>query len=61
MPCLRSTRSSVRITPGAPFDLLATAVETGPSQRLANFEYAAPEQRAQGKQVENTADIYAWD
>jgi serine/threonine protein kinase len=40
-------------------DLLATTVETGPSQRLANFEYAAPEQRAHGKQVGITADIYA--
>ncbi len=27
-------------------DLLATTVETGPAQRLANFQYAAPEQRA---------------
>jgi serine/threonine protein kinase len=40
-------------------DLLATAVETGPSQRLANFEYAAPEQRTPGKQVGATADIHA--
>jgi serine/threonine protein kinase len=40
-------------------DLLATTVETGPSQRLANFEYAAPEQRIPGKQVGATADIHA--
>src|SRR5258706_15498037 len=40
-------------------DLVATIVETGPAQRLANFQYAAPEQRTPGKQVEATADIYA--
>jgi len=40
-------------------DQLATTVETGPSQRLANFQYAAPEQRAPGKQVLATADIFA--
>ena len=40
-------------------DLLATTVETGPAQRLANFQYAAPEQRAPGKQALATADIFA--
>jgi serine/threonine protein kinase len=40
-------------------DQLATLVETGPAQRLANFQYAAPEQRAKGQQVSQTADIYA--
>jgi len=40
-------------------DLLATVVETGPGQRLANFQYAAPEQRAPGQAVQATADIYA--
>jgi len=40
-------------------ELLATAVETGPSQRLANFQYAAPEQHAPGQSVKATADIYA--
>ena len=40
-------------------DLVATTVVTGPTQRLANFQYAAPEQRAPGKQVLATADIYA--
>jgi serine/threonine protein kinase len=40
-------------------DQLATTVETGPAQRLANFQYAAPEQRAPGKQVLATADIFA--
>lgn len=40
-------------------DLMATSVETGPAQRLANFQYAAPEQRTPGKEVQATADIYA--
>lgn len=38
--------------------LLHTAVETSPSDRLANFQYAAPEQRAFGV-VDHRADIYA--
>jgi serine/threonine protein kinase len=40
-------------------DLLVTQVETSPSQRLANFQYAAPEQRVAGGSVTKTADIYA--
>jgi len=40
-------------------DIVATLVETTPQQRLANFMYAAPEQRAQGRDVSQTADIYA--
>jgi serine/threonine protein kinase len=40
-------------------DLLFTKVETGPAQRLANFEYAAPEQRRAGAEVELPADIYS--
>jgi serine/threonine protein kinase len=40
-------------------DLVATLVETGPTQRLANFLYAAPEQRLPGRQVERQADVYA--
>lgn len=40
-------------------DQLCTMVETGPSQRLANFQYASPEQRAPGMPVGSTADIYA--
>jgi eukaryotic-like serine/threonine-protein kinase len=40
-------------------DLMATTVETAPAQRLANFQYAAPEQRTPGRQVLATADIYA--
>jgi serine/threonine protein kinase len=40
-------------------DLLVTLVETSPTQRLANFQYAAPEQRIAGRQVNQTADIYA--
>jgi len=40
-------------------DVVATLVETAPTQRLANFQYAAPEQRTVGKPVTTTADIYA--
>ncbi len=40
-------------------DLVATTIETAPAQRLANFQYAAPEQRTPGKQVGIPADIYA--
>ena len=40
-------------------DLAATTVETAPSQRLANFLYAAPEQRAPNQIVNQRADIYA--
>lgn len=40
-------------------DLLATQVVTGPAQRLANFLYAAPEQRVPGTRVDARADIYA--
>jgi serine/threonine protein kinase len=40
-------------------DLVATLVETMPQQRLANFRYAAPEQRVQGQAVRQAADIYA--
>ncbi len=40
-------------------DILVTFVETGPAQRLANFQYAAPEQRTLGQAVGVTADIYA--
>jgi serine/threonine protein kinase len=39
-------------------DLLHTTVETRNSDRLANFRYAAPEQRA-NKKVDQRADIYA--
>lgn len=38
---------------------LATVVETGPGQRLANFMYAAPEQRTVGSKITASADIYA--
>ncbi|MBS2025081.1 MAG: serine/threonine protein kinase [Deltaproteobacteria bacterium] len=38
---------------------METNVETGPGERLANFEYAAPEQRRKGAQVGVGADIYA--
>lgn len=38
---------------------LLTAVETGVAERLANFRYSAPEQRAPGKDANNRADIYA--
>jgi serine/threonine protein kinase len=40
-------------------DDLKTVVDTGPNERLANFAYAAPEQRVAGKVVDQRADIYA--
>jgi serine/threonine protein kinase len=40
-------------------DQVVTTVETGPADRLANFLYAAPEQRIPGKQVLAAADIWA--
>jgi len=40
-------------------DLIVTSVETLPAQRLANFQYAAPEQRVAGRPVGQTADLYA--
>lgn len=36
-----------------------TAVETKEGTRLANFQYAAPEQRTRGQAVDKRADIYA--
>ena len=38
---------------------LLTAVETQNNDRLANFLYAAPEQRARGQKVGSNADVYA--
>jgi len=38
---------------------LATLVETTVTTRLANFQYAAPEQRVPGRTVTAAADIYA--
>ena len=38
---------------------LYTAVETNIQDRLANFQYAAPEQRRRGRVVDSRADIYA--
>jgi serine/threonine protein kinase len=40
-------------------ELLVTLVETAPTQRLANFVYAAPEQRRRGLETRATTDIYA--
>jgi serine/threonine protein kinase len=40
-------------------DLLHTAVETRDAERLANFQYAAPEQRTRGGAVDHRSDIYA--
>ena len=40
-------------------DELYTAVVTKDSTRLANFQYAAPEQRSRGAQSDQRADIYA--
>lgn len=36
-----------------------TTVETAPRARLANFQYASPEQRKQGSTVDHRADIYS--
>lgn len=38
---------------------LYTAVETRDGTRLANFQYAAPEQRSRGRQIDHRADIYS--
>ena len=38
-------------------EALYTAVETRPGARLANFQYAAPEQRARGKTIDQRADL----
>lgn len=38
---------------------LLTAVETKAANRLANFLYAAPEQKVKGGRVDHRADIYA--
>ena len=40
-------------------DLMVTSIETRADGRLANFQYAAPEQRQSGRAVEVTADVYA--
>lgn len=40
-------------------DFLRTTVDTEPHERLANFQYAAPEQRQQGASVDHRSDIYA--
>ncbi len=40
-------------------DALHTAIETTPQERLANWEYAAPEQRRPGQTVDLRADIYS--
>lgn len=40
-------------------DDLRTAVETKNADRLANFAYAAPEQRERGAGVDHRADIYS--
>jgi serine/threonine protein kinase len=40
-------------------DLLETVVETNDASRLANFTYAAPEQRQKGLVVDRRADHYA--
>jgi serine/threonine protein kinase len=40
-------------------DLLATAVETRDDARLANFVYAAPEQKQRNGKVDARADIFA--
>jgi serine/threonine protein kinase len=40
-------------------EALYTSVETHPNARLANFQYAAPEQRSRGVTIDHRADIYA--
>ena len=40
-------------------EIMLTAVETSHAKRLANFQYAAPEQRIRGGTVDGRADIYA--
>lgn len=40
-------------------DELYTAVETKAEDRLANFQYAAPEQRKRGGDIDARSDIYA--
>lgn len=40
-------------------EYLFTTVATKDSSRLANFQYAAPEQRGRGFEVDHRADIYA--
>jgi eukaryotic-like serine/threonine-protein kinase len=40
-------------------EAMYTSVETRPQERLANFQYAAPEQRTPGGVVDQRADIYA--
>ena len=40
-------------------DALLSAIETGNQERLANFAYAAPEQRVRGSNVGAPADIWA--
>ena len=40
-------------------DELETYVKTSPNDRMANFQYAAPEQRNRGQKVDGRADVYA--
>lgn len=40
-------------------DIVSTSVKTKPGQRLANFQYAAPEQRVPGRGVGVPSDMYA--
>jgi serine/threonine protein kinase len=40
-------------------DELLTVVDTSPRERLANFAYAAPEQKTPGAKIDHRADIYA--
>jgi serine/threonine protein kinase len=40
-------------------EFLHTLIDTAPTTRLANFQYAAPEQRIPGQYINSSADIYA--
>lgn len=40
-------------------DEILTLVDTNDNERLANFQYSAPEQRVRGQVVDGKADVYA--
>ena len=40
-------------------DEMITVVKTKQNSRMANFQYAAPEQREKGRKIDGRADMYA--
>ncbi len=40
-------------------DQLATSIETGPQERFGSFQYAAPEQRTKGGNVDHRSDLFS--